>query len=156
MVLRRVRAALHELHAVVFDRLDREDTDALVDFFRSRSRRAAPRERPIAPASQEIFPSRAPCPSGSSVKAAVSRLSQTLQCRAEALPLKLHIRCAYDVLSGNPFRRYSEYDFSFFSLDIQFEKVNADCWPTDFNEFDSVRARRNSALTSSASIRTGT
>jgi hypothetical protein len=33
MVLRRVRAALHELHAVVFDRLDREDTDALVDFF---------------------------------------------------------------------------------------------------------------------------
>jgi hypothetical protein len=27
MVLRRVRAALHELHAVVFDRLDREDTD---------------------------------------------------------------------------------------------------------------------------------
>ena len=33
MVLRRVRAALHELHAVVFDRLDREDNDALVDFF---------------------------------------------------------------------------------------------------------------------------
>ena len=33
MVLRRVRAALHELHAVVFDRLDREDTDALLDFF---------------------------------------------------------------------------------------------------------------------------
>ena len=36
MVLRRVRAALHELHAVVFDRLDREDTDALLDFFPSR------------------------------------------------------------------------------------------------------------------------
>ena len=33
MVLRRVRAALHELHAVVFDRLDREDADALLDFF---------------------------------------------------------------------------------------------------------------------------
>ena len=26
----------------------------------------------------------------------------------------------------------------FFSLDIQFEKVNADCWPTDFNAFDLV------------------
>jgi hypothetical protein len=59
----------------------------------------------------------------------------------ETLPLKLHVRCAYDVLSGNPFRRYSEYDFSFFSLDIQFEKVNADCWPTDFNEFD-IAARK--------------
>jgi hypothetical protein len=40
------------------------------------------------------------------------------------------------VLSGNPFSRYSEYDFSFFSPDIRFEKTHADCWPTDFNEFD--------------------
>jgi hypothetical protein len=33
MALRRVRAVLHELHSVVFDRLDREDANALVDFF---------------------------------------------------------------------------------------------------------------------------
>jgi hypothetical protein len=56
----------------------------------------------------------------------------------EVLPPRLHIRCAYDVLSGNPFRRYSEYDFSFFSTDIEFVKLHADCWPTDFNEFDMV------------------
>jgi hypothetical protein len=54
------------------------------------------------------------------------------------LPLQLQIRCAYDVLSGNPYKRYSEYDFSLFRHPIEITKTNADCWPTKGNEMDVV------------------
>jgi hypothetical protein len=136
MVLRRVRAALHELHAVVFDRLDREDVDALVDFFSiHKPSRAGDAPKIIAGRPPDL-PETPPRPFRVERRAGgFSILSNPAAPPAE-LPLKLHIRCAYDILSGNPFRRYSEYDFSFFSTDIQFEKLYADCWPTDFNEFD--------------------
>ena len=52
--------------------------------------------------------------------------------------MQLHVRCAYDVLSGNPYKRYSEYDFSLYRHPIQITKVNADCWQTTDNEMDVV------------------
>jgi hypothetical protein len=136
MVLRRVRAALHELHAVVFDRLDREDIDALIDFF-SIPKPSRPGKGPtVVPGRFPNLPQPHARPFRIERKAGGFSILPNHDLPLETLPLKLHIRCAYDVLSGNPFRRYSEFDFSFFSPDIQFEKVNADCWPTDFNEFD--------------------
>jgi hypothetical protein len=136
MVLRRVRAALHELHAVVFDRLDREDADALVDFFSIPKPTRAGQAPTVTPGRPPDLPETPARPFRIERRAGgFSILSNPAAAPAE-LPLKLHIRCAYDVLSGNPFRRCSEYDFSFLSADLQFEKLNADCWPTDFNEFD--------------------
>ena len=93
------------------------------------------------PASRADLPEPRPRPFRIERKAGGFSILSNPAVTPEALPLKLHVRCAYDVLSGNPFRRYSEYDFSFFSPDIQFEKLNADCWPTDFNEFD-LEARK--------------
>jgi hypothetical protein len=45
-----------------------------------------------------------------------------------------------DVLNGNPFRRFSDDDFSFYKNSLRIQKTNADCWPTDPNEID-VEAR---------------
>jgi hypothetical protein len=136
VVLRRVRAALHELHAVVFDRLDQEDADALLDFFSIPKPTRGNKGATNSPGKPNNLPEPRPLPFRIERKAGGFSIVSHSAVAPETLPLKLHIRCAYDVLSGNPFRRYSEYDFSFFSPDIQFEKVNADCWPTDFNEFD--------------------
>jgi hypothetical protein len=141
MVLRRVRAALHELHAVVFERLDREDVDALVDFFSIPKPTRDSRGSTDTPGKPDDLPAARSLPFRIERKGGGFSIVSNPAMPPEALPLNLHIRCAYDVLSGNPFRRYSEYDFSFFTLDIQFEKVNADCWPTDFNEFDLVARR---------------
>jgi hypothetical protein len=136
MVLRRVRAALHELHAVVFDRLDREDADALVDFF-SIPKPSRPGQSPtVAPGRPPNIPETPSRPFRIERRAGGFSILSNPAAPPVELPLKLHIRCAYDILSGNPFRRHSEYDFNFLSTDIQFEKVNADCWPMDFNEFD--------------------
>jgi hypothetical protein len=52
--------------------------------------------------------------------------------------MQLQIRCAYDILSGNPYKRYSEYDFSFYRHPLQVTKQNADCWPTLGNELDVI------------------
>ena len=141
MVLRRVRAALHELHALVFDRVDREDTEALVDFFSIPKPTRGARGSTIVPGKPASLPEAHLRPFRIERKAGGFSIVSNPAAKSEVLPLKLHIRCAYDVLSGNPFRRYSEYDFSFFSNDIKFEKFHAECWPTDFNEFD-LEARK--------------
>ncbi|MFL6798571.1 MAG: hypothetical protein ACJ8F3_14265 [Xanthobacteraceae bacterium] len=142
MVLRRVRAALHELHGVVFDRLDQEDKDALLDFFSiPKPTRAGKDGAVLAGRPPADLPEGQPRPFRIERRAGGFSITANPAAPPAALPLKLHVRCAYDVLSGNPFRRFSEHDFSFFSSDIRFSKVNADCWPTDFNEVD-VAARR--------------
>jgi hypothetical protein len=141
MVLRKVRNALHELHAVVFDRLDREDADALLEFFSIPKPMRGRKGATIASGTPRDLPDARPRSFRIESKAGGFSILSSPGITPEALPLKLHIRCAYDVLSGNPFRRYSEYDFSFFSPEIQFNKLNADCWPTDFNEFD-LEARK--------------
>jgi len=138
LVLRRVRAALHELHAVVFDRLDQEDADALLDFFSIPKPTRGDKGATDSAGKPKDLPEPRPLPFRIERKAGGFSIVSHSAIAPATPPLKLHIHCAYDVLSGNPFRRYSEYDFSFFSSDIQVEKVNADCWPTDFNEFDLV------------------
>jgi hypothetical protein len=57
---------------------------------------------------------------------------------ADQFPMQIRVRCAYDILSGNPYKRYSEYDFSFYRHGLQVVKDNADWWPTQGNEADVV------------------
>ncbi len=63
-------------------------------------------------------------------------------------PLMIRIRCAYDVLSGNPFKRFSDLDFDLFKAQrgdfegagiLRIKQSSADCWPTEPNRAD-VRA----------------
>jgi hypothetical protein len=141
MVLRRTRAALHELHAVVFDRIDREDKDALVDFFAIPKATQGGKGQTIPGRPDGELPEPRVRPFRIERKAGGFSIVSTPGAEPQTSPLKLHVCCAYDVLTGNPFTRYSEYDFSLFSTDLTLEKLNADCWPTDHNEFD-LEARK--------------
>jgi len=58
--------------------------------------------------------------------------------QSEMLPYKFQVRCAYDILTGNPFRRFSDFDFSFFGFALEISKVNAECWATQPNELEIV------------------
>jgi len=69
-------------------------------------------------------------------------------------PLTIRVRCAYDVLSGNPFKRFSDLDFDLFkahqgdkrlSGSLSIIKTNADCWPSEPNQLD-VRAHNSNFL----------
>ena len=85
------------------------------------------------------------------------RVSFLVFCRMPILkpnqfPMQLHVRCAYDVLSGNPYGRYSEYDFSLYRHPIQISKVNADCWQTTDNEMDVVAHKATSKSKCQASM----
>ncbi|WP_257164778.1 hypothetical protein [Bradyrhizobium sp. SRS-191] len=138
LVLRRIRNVLHELHAIVADRIEREDPTALLDFF------SIPQQRPKdkAPKGASERPPNLPPPRPNPFriqrKAGGFTLTPDTKAPPETFPFKIKLRCAYDVLNGNPFRRFSDDDFTFFKNELKIEKQNADCWPTDPNELEIV------------------
>lgn len=136
--LRRIRAALHELHAVIADRIESEDATALVDFFSIPQERAKDGGRKATNERPPNLPPPRPKPFRIQRKAGGFTLTPDPKAPAESFPLKIKLRCAYDVLNGNPFRRFSDDDFTFFKNELRIEKQNADCWPTDPNELDIV------------------
>jgi hypothetical protein len=138
-VLRRVRAVLHELHAVVADRIERDDPLALVDFF------SIPKPKQGGPAGatpdRSDFPAARPKPFRIARREGGFTLLPNPKFAPTSFPLNIHLRCAYDVLNGNPFRRFTDDDFSFYRSGLKVEKQNADFWPTDANEAD-IRATK--------------
>jgi hypothetical protein len=128
-VLRRVRAVLNEIHAVVADRMERDDPLALVDFF-SIPKPKEPSHRG-AIARPTDLPSARPKPFRIERRSGGFTLVPNPKVKPDRFPLKIHLRCAYDVLNGNPFRRFSDDDFSFYNGKLAIEKYNADFWPTD-------------------------
>lgn len=139
-VLRRIRAVLSEIHAVVADRVERDDPLALLDFF------SIPKEHPKDRAPRgttektgDIPPPR-PKPFRIERRSSGFTILPNPKVQPDSFPLKIRLRCAYDVLNGNPFRRFSDHDFSFFNGRLKLEKQNADCWPTDPNQID-IEAR---------------
>ncbi|WP_315807041.1 MULTISPECIES: hypothetical protein [unclassified Bradyrhizobium] len=138
LALRRVRAALHELHAVVADRIEREDPTALLDFFsiaKEQLKNSARKGGTDRPAN---LPPPRPKPFRIQRKLGGFTLLPDPSLAPNELPLKINLRCAYDVLNGNPFRRFSDDDFSFFKNDLKIDKQGADCWPTDPNQLEIV------------------
>lgn len=137
LALRRVRALLPELYALVAERIERDDPLALLEFFsipRSKDAGAAPpmTGRPVD------LPLGVPKPFRIEKRAGGFVILPDGNSEPDKFPMQLHVRCAYDVLSGNPYKRYSEYDFSLYRHPIQINKINADCWPTTDNELDVV------------------
>jgi hypothetical protein len=140
IVLRRIRAVLHEIHSVVADRIERDDPVALLDFF------SIPKERPkdrapkgVTERTNDLPPPRLK-PFRIQRRSGGFTLLPNPKVQADGFPFKIRLRCAYDVLNGNPFRRFSDHDFSFFKNQLKIEKHNADCWPTDPNQVD-IEAR---------------
>ena len=140
LVLRRIRSVLHEIHALVADRIERDDPMALLDFFsipKSKQHGSSPRGQSARPV--DLPPAR-PKPFRIERRSGGFSIVPNANVKPDGFPLKIHLRCAYDVLNGNPLRRFSDEDFSFYSGKLKIEKQNADCWPTDPNGID-VEAR---------------
>ena len=148
MVLRRVRAALTELHEVITERLERDDPLAFLDFFSiPKSDRGQFTANPTAGRPTNLPPS-TPKPFRIQKRKGGLAILPEANIEASRFPLTIRVRCAYDVLSGNPFKRFSDLDFDLFKAQqgktringaISIAKTNADCWPNQPNELD-VRA----------------
>ena len=135
-VLRRVRALLPELHALVADKIEREDAFALVDFFSfPRATRPASGNRPTQSRPADL-PEGTPRAFRIQKKKGGFAIVPGPALATHTLPLKIRVRCAYDVLSGNPFRSFNQYDFSFFAADLKITKENAISSPKEPNEIE--------------------
>jgi hypothetical protein len=137
LVLRRVRAALPELYALVAERIERDDPLALLEFFSIPKSKDAGTAPPTTGRPKDLPPS-APKPFRIEKRVGGFAILPDGGTQPDQFPIRLHVRCAYDVLSGNPYKRYSEYDFSLYRHPIHISKINADCWQTTDNEMDVV------------------
>jgi hypothetical protein len=141
-LLRRVRAALPEIHELITDRIEREDPLALLDFF------SIPKtdRRTEAPKTSVGRPSTLPAAASKAFR--IQKRASGFAILPEPgieeaqLPLTIRVRCAYDVLIGNPFKRFSDLDFNFFGTTLSIERKDAHCWPTEPNEID-VQAQKS-------------
>lgn len=133
LVLRRIRAVLGEIHSVIADRIERDDPNALVDFFSIPKPREPGRNRettvPLPLRSEGPTKPFRILPRQGGFSLVANSRSPT-----DAFPVRLKLRCAYDVLNGNPFRRFSDLDFSFYGVRLTVEKHDLDFWPTAANE----------------------
>ena len=117
--LRRIRDSLHELHELVADKIERDDPYALLDFFSI----AKPDRNNSARKPLIGRPANLPLPKPKAFK--IHKRSGGFAIvpgpglDTSELPLTIRIRCAYDVLTGNPFKRFSELDFNFFGAVLQ-------------------------------------
>jgi len=110
--LRAIRNSLVGLHDLLTQVSEEADELALLDFFWIPGRPGGKGKKRVTPQ-----PPAPPIPKQDKYKIEKAsggftvRPSTTLL--PEELPLQLVIRVAYDTVSGNPFRLYSEYDFDF-------------------------------------------
>lgn len=139
-VLRRVRALLHEMHSIVADRIERDDPLALLDFFSIPRKKNDNRPSKDSEKGSTDFPPARPKPFRIERRSGGFTILPNPKYPPAGFPLKIHVRCAYDVLNGNAFKRFSDDDFSFYNGKLAIEKQNADFWPTDPNEAD-IEAR---------------
>lgn len=136
MALRRIRAALHELHELVSDKIERDDPFALLDFFSiPKSDRSDSSHKPSVGRPVDLPP---PTPKAFKIhkRAGGFAIVPGPGIDTTEFPLTIRVRCAYDVLTGNPFKRFSDLDFSFFGGNIDITKKGANCWPNEPNEID--------------------
>lgn len=110
-VLRAIRHSLADLHSLIADQEERQDEDALIDFFsladtaqkgkptrRKRRRKTPPRDRPepaIRLEEEEGGFALVPGPGATKWK----------------FPRRIRVRMAYDMIGGDPFKRFSRFDF---------------------------------------------
>lgn len=145
--LRRVRAAVPELYALVAERIERDDPLAFLEFFSIPKSERAGETRPTTGRPKDLPPS-TPKPFRIEKRKGGFAILSNGSTKPDQFPMQLRVRCAYDILSGNPYKRYSEYDFSFYRHGLQVVKENADWWPTQGNEADVVAGRPDSGLRS--------
>jgi hypothetical protein len=125
------------LYALVAERVERDDPLALLEFFSIPKSDRSGATRPVTGRPDELPPAM-PKPFRIEKRVGGFAILPDASAQPDQFPMQLQIRCAYDILSGNPYKRYSEYDFSLYRHPIHINKVNADCWPTQGNEMDVI------------------
>jgi hypothetical protein len=115
--LKEIRTSLQQLHNVLVSAIDTIDPNALVNFFSTETKSGGVRgpkpkgpitkrpKIPVTPASPRLFRVNR-LPGGFAIRS-------TSALTADALPLTLRVRAAYDVLRGNPFKKHDALDFDF-------------------------------------------
>ncbi len=141
-VLRRVRAVLPEIFLFLTDRIERVDPLALLEFF-AIPKSSRPGTAPHTPTGgrPDNLPPSQPKAFRIEKRAGGFAILPDQGITTAQFPMKMRVRCAYDVLSGNPFKRFSEYDFSFYDTSLTIKKNNASFWPTEPNAIDAEADR---------------
>lgn len=126
-VVKAVRHAPRQLQQLIGGRIEQKDPDALVDFFslidenaepKARRRRRSVRPRPEIEPRQKSLVIRGR-EGGFSVVAGPGA-------QKWAYPCQIRIRCAYDIVGSDPFKRWSSFDFSLDKDEIAIELSSAE------------------------------
>lgn len=125
--VRAVRHAPRQLQQLLGGKIEQKDPDALVDFFslidenaepKARRRRKSARPRPKVEPRERSF----------LVHGREGGFSLVAGPGAQkwAYPCQIRIRCAYDIIGSDPFKRWSAFDFSLEKDEIALELENAE------------------------------
>jgi hypothetical protein len=122
--IKRIRYALSELYAIVGEKVEHEDQNALLDLFSivdaargspGLKKRSKKPEVKIVPREKVI--SIKPRNGGFEIVAGPGAAKWKY-------PKNIRVRIAYDTMVGNPFTTHSKYDFDLTKNEIKFEAVN--------------------------------
>lgn len=142
--LREIRRSLRELHELLDQGIRREDPDALKWLISLKDRSGEPRttekdptvrpiDVPAIPAAPKLYTITAR-KGGFSLRSAPGLTP-------DRLPLKIVVRAAYDLPTGNPFSKFSRYDFDFrtgANSDIRIAKSGASYSALEPNELELI------------------
>ena len=109
--LRAIRNSLRDLYALIADQKERDDEDALIDFFSiaDKAEGAKGRKKRVRKQNPEIPPREAAIrirPKAGGFELIAEAGAQKWQ-----YPRTIRVRMAYDMVGADPFRRFSPFDF---------------------------------------------
>ncbi|MDY0885430.1 hypothetical protein ACFPL7_12175 [Dongia soli] len=124
-VLAAVRHSLRHFYDLIAERIEREDPDALIDFFSlpDKTKPARVSRRKTPPARLQLPPRQKaiiikPQKGGFELTAGPGAAAWTY-------PRNIRIRVAYDIIGADPFKRHSPFDFDFTKGDISLSPAGA-------------------------------
>lgn len=130
--LRAVRHALTRLHDIIVDNEDKQEPDALKQFF------SLPEAESVGPIIDSV--PRDLKSDDQPFRIERKQFGFTIAPGASAkkwtYPRKISVEVAYDINGSNPFRRYSEYDFNFAESFLVIDTPNACVISRDLNKFE--------------------
>jgi hypothetical protein len=137
--LSEIRSSLGKLQNLLLQAVDTLEKDALRDIFDVEDQAAKKTDRP-APSPDKIKPPVPPLP-GTKSLFSIREQSGGFSVRSAAgltedrLPLTLNVSIAYDVQRGDPFAKFSPFDFDLNRSELALEADGASCAVTAPNQF---------------------
>jgi hypothetical protein len=135
--LKEIRGSLSKLQNALMHSVETIEPEALKDLFSIKDIVEKKNNKPL-PTS---FPPKSPVPSIPTILKwyRIEKTSTGFSLRSdiglvdENLPLQIEVSAAYDVIRGNPFKKFSPFDFDFNKTAIKIETVGAECEVTGAN-----------------------